>query len=105
MSTDERMRRWRLVLGGEAQESTGVALVGDDTGIDAALTALYGSGEGPGGRSTDRSAGLGGSAPNVARWLGDIRKYFPSTVVQVMQTDAIERLNLTRLLLEPEMLE
>jgi Mg-chelatase subunit ChlD len=41
----------------------------------------------------------------VARWLGDIRSYFPSTVVQVMQKDAIERLNLTRLLLEPEMLE
>ena len=51
-----------------------------------------------------RSAGLGGSAPKVARWLGDIREYFPSTVVQVMQADAIERLDLTRLLLEPEML-
>jgi Mg-chelatase subunit ChlD len=41
----------------------------------------------------------------VARWLGDIRTYFPSTVVQVMQADAIERLNLHSLLLEPEMLE
>ncbi|GAA2864564.1 VWA domain-containing protein [Nonomuraea rubra] len=41
----------------------------------------------------------------MARWLGDIRTYFPSTVVQVMQKDAIEKLNLTRLLLEPEMLE
>ena len=106
--TDERMRRWRLVLGGEAQESTGVALAGDDTGIDAALAALYNSGDGPGGQGQraagPRTAGLGGSAPNVARWLGDIRRYFPSTVVQVMQADAIERLNLTRLLLEPEML-
>jgi len=41
----------------------------------------------------------------VARWLGDIREYFPSTVVQVMQADAIERLDLSRLLLEPEMLD
>ena len=41
----------------------------------------------------------------MARWLGDIRTYFPATVVQVMQSDAIERLNLTKLLLEPEMLE
>ena len=49
--------------------------------------------------------GWAASAPNVARWLGDIRQYFPATVVQVMQADAIERLNLTRLLLEPEMLE
>ena len=53
----------------------------------------------------ERSGGLGASAPRVARWLGDIRSYFPSTVVQVMQKDAVERLNLTRLLLEPEMLE
>jgi len=104
-TTDERMRRWRLVLGGEAQESSGVTLAGNDAGIDAALAALYGSGDAPGQRTGPRTAGLGGSAPNVARWLGDIRRYFPSTVVQVMQADAIERLNLTRLLLEPEMLQ
>jgi Mg-chelatase subunit ChlD len=41
----------------------------------------------------------------VARWLGDIRTFFPVSVVQVMQKDAIERLGLTRLLLEPEMLD
>jgi Mg-chelatase subunit ChlD len=41
----------------------------------------------------------------VARWLGDIRTYFPSSVVQVMQRDAVDRLGLTRLLLEPELLE
>jgi Mg-chelatase subunit ChlD len=41
----------------------------------------------------------------VARWLGDIRSYFPSTVVEVMQRDAVDRLNLTQLLLEPELLE
>jgi Mg-chelatase subunit ChlD len=40
----------------------------------------------------------------VSRWLGDIRRFFPTTVVQVMQRDAIERLHLQRLLLEPEML-
>ncbi|MCP6606495.1 hypothetical protein NL500_30325, partial [Klebsiella pneumoniae] len=31
--------------------------------------------------------------------------YFPSTVVQVMQKDAIDRLGLTQLLLEPELLD
>ena len=40
----------------------------------------------------------------MARWLGDIRQYFPSTVVQVMQRDAVDRLGLTRMLLEPELL-
>lgn len=103
---DERLRRWRLVLGADAAESTGRALTGRDAAMDGALTALYGGGGKRNGRNGGaRSAGLGGSAPSVARWLGDIRTYFPSSVVQVMQRDAIERLGLSALLLEPEMLE
>jgi Mg-chelatase subunit ChlD len=104
MTEIERMRRWRLVLGGE-EDGTGAALTGDDLGVDAALAALYNSGGSGSTSDGERSAGLGASAPRVARWLGDIRRYFPSTVVQVMQADAIERLNVTRLLLEPEMLQ
>jgi Mg-chelatase subunit ChlD len=100
----ERLRRWRLALGG-GDDGTGVALSGADVGIDAALAALYGAAPAGERRGDERRGGLGGSAPAVARWLGDIRGYFPSTVVQVMQADAIERLNLTRLLLEPEMLQ
>ncbi|GAA2744721.1 VWA domain-containing protein [Kitasatospora cinereorecta] len=103
----ERMRRWRLVLGGES-DGTGCRLTGRDAAMDSALAALYrGSADGSDGargRQT-RSAGLGGSAPQVARWLGDIREYFPTSVVQLMQQDAISRLGLDRLLLEPEMLE
>jgi Mg-chelatase subunit ChlD len=100
----ERARRWRMVLGGPAEEALGKA-EGRDGQMDAAMAALYDSaGPGDSEAGSKRSAGLGGSAPKVARWLGDIREYFPSTVVQVMQSDAIERLDLTRLLLEPEML-
>jgi Mg-chelatase subunit ChlD len=103
------MRRWRLVLGG-AEDGTGASLGGDDGRIDAALSALYDSddadGDGRGSQALGRRrSGLGASAPQVARWLGDIRTFFPVSVVQVMQKDAIERLGLTRLLLEPEMLE
>ncbi|MFJ6463731.1 vWA domain-containing protein [Streptomyces sp. NPDC091387] len=103
----ERLRRWRMVLGADSAESTGCALTGRDAAMDGALTALYeGGGRQPGGRGgSGRSAGLGASAPSVARWLGDIRTYFPSSVVQVMQRDAIDRLGLSALLLEPEMLE
>src|SRR5690606_37822374 len=35
----------------------------------------------------------------------DIRQYFPASVVRVIQQDAIERLGLRELLLEPEVLE
>ncbi|MET9160446.1 VWA domain-containing protein [Streptomyces parvulus] len=103
-AAEERLRRWRLVLGGDPADGTGHPLTGRDAAMDKALTALYGKETAPrGGR--DRAAGLGGSAPAVARWLGDIRTYFPSSVVQVMQRDAIDRLGLASLLLEPEMLE
>ena len=96
ISDDEHLRRWRLILGGGAADGTGVGLGGPDVGMDAALQALYDS---------ERKGGLGGSSPNVARWLGDIRRYFPTPVVQVMQQDALERLDLRRMLLEPELLE
>ncbi|WP_367574011.1 VWA domain-containing protein [Streptomyces griseoaurantiacus] len=103
-AAEERLRRWRLVLGGGAADGTGHGLGGRDAAMDGALTSLYGTAEKPvAGR--DRSAGLGASAPSVARWLGDIRTYFPASVVRVMQRDAIDRLGLAALLLEPEMLE
>jgi Mg-chelatase subunit ChlD len=96
-----REQRWRMVLGSDAEPSCG-ALAGTLVGMDAALSALY-EPEGSGGLK--RRGGRGGSAPNVARWLGDIRKYFPSSVVQVMQRDALQRLDLKQMLLEKEMLE
>jgi len=103
----ERLRRWRLVLGATdagGADGTGVSLAGEQAGLDAALAAVYDAR--PGGRSgRDRRGGLGASAPSVARWLGDIRTYFPSPVVRVIQQDAMKRLELDRLLLEPEVLE
>jgi Mg-chelatase subunit ChlD len=106
----ERLRRWRLLLGSQAAGGLGFGtpdgsqLSATDRGVDAALAALYDSGGSRSGGREQRSGGLGDSAPSVARWLGDIRGYFPSTVVQVMQRDAIDRLGLRRLLLEKEML-
>ena len=51
MRTDERLKRWRLVLGGEAAEGCGVTLEGADATMDKALEALYGSGRGGEGRA------------------------------------------------------
>jgi len=96
--TDESERRWRLALGGEDD-----ALSSEDQRLSAALTALYGEGGGEGGQKK-RRGGLNSSAPNVARWMDDIRRYFPSPVVQIVQKDALERLGLQRMLLEPEFL-
>lgn len=97
---DERLRRWRLILGGAQADGIGCDLSSQDQQIDRALGLLYDDREGG-----KRAGGSGSSAPWVARWLGDIRDYFPASVVRVMQKDALERLNLKQLLLEPEMLE
>ncbi len=103
-SEHERLRRWRLILGESAQEACGLGLADADLAIDRALAALYDP-EGPGGLKSKERGGSEASSPRVARWLDDIRKYFPSPVVQVMQKDALERLNLRNMLLQPEMLQ
>lgn len=92
----ELLKRWRLILGGDEADGTGIALNPEEQRIDHSLEAVYDS---------NRKGGLGSSAPKVSRWLGDIREFFPQTVVQVIQRDAIKRLNLTSLLTEKEMLE
>lgn len=97
----ERRRRWRLALGRAAEppdeQGGGRAPLLDqhDRAMDQALEALY---------ESERSGGLGNSCPSVPRWLGDIRRYFPTPVVQILQHDALSRLKLKELLLEPELL-
>jgi Mg-chelatase subunit ChlD len=93
---DEQIRKWRMILGRGADPEGQVSLSGTEQSIDQAVEALYDS---------ERQGGLGNSAPNVNRWLGDIRNYFPSPVVRIMQKDAMEQLGLDRMLLEPELLE
>ncbi len=109
MTGEERQRRWRLVLGAGEEESQGgqgqgqpgeapsaetPALSPPDQALDDALDALYG---GVGGD-------LSQSMPDVARWLGDVRDYFPEPVVQIMQRDARQRLTTRQLVEHPELL-
>jgi Mg-chelatase subunit ChlD len=91
----ERLRRWQLAIGDEDQ----AGLSERDARLSAALSALYSAPS----RSRGRG-GLGASSPKVARWLGDIREFFPTSIVQIIQKDAFERLNLKSLMLEPEFL-
>ncbi len=105
----DTLTRWRLMLGGGECDGTGQGLGGDLQGMDAALDALYEC-ERRGQfdydeRKDNRKVGRGASQPGIARWLGDIRKYFPQTVVQVMQDDALRQERLRhQMLLEPEIL-
>lgn len=110
--TTDRYTRWRLILGKQANEGLckmagrSSLLDDDQTNLDGALGMIYSNEEGAGGdqKSNKRSAGLGGSAPRLAKWLGDIRSYFSRDVVAVIQKDAIEKKGLKQLLFEPETL-
>ncbi len=95
----DRDRRWRLVLGAESDDKS-TSLSQSDMRLSRALTALYG------GENDDKKGrgSLSRSAPKVSKWLGDIREFFPSSVVQVVQRDAFERLGLKEMLMEPEFL-
>ena len=65
----EYLKRWRMALGGNAADGTGVTLTVEEQRLDSSLEAVY---------DNDRRGGLGSSAPKVSRWLGDIREFFPT---------------------------
>lgn len=92
---EDHIHKWRLILGGKADPDGSIDMGEELQGMSNTLDALYDS---------EKKGGLGASVPNVNRWLGDIRRYFPTSVVQIMQRDALENLGLNRMLLEPELL-
>jgi Mg-chelatase subunit ChlD len=106
VETQRTLLRWRLVLGKKAEEGldgqmalSGLASAAPDQdvfGLDDTLELVYGEVKGRGGVETSR--------PNIPRWLGDVRRYFPSDVVAMIQKDAIERQGLRQLLFEQETL-
>jgi VWA domain-containing protein len=117
--TPEQLGRWRLILGKDAQESlggmsrTGLSLSAEQLEMDEALEAIYSSDSeeeisreewesSPEGRK--HGAAKGRSFPRVAKWLDQIRNFFPSDCVVLLQKDAIERRGMKELLFEPEML-
>ncbi|MCW8132124.1 MAG: VWA domain-containing protein [Planctomycetota bacterium] len=107
-----------MILGKSAEEPLGKMggcqgqpiLGGDQGELDEALEAIYS------GDEMDRSdweradTGMphgtvkGRTFPKVAKWLDQIRTFFPKDVVVLLQKDAIERRGLKELLFEPEVL-
>lgn len=102
---DEKLKRWRLILGRDSQQrfndySNGNLNLGNEYMImDEALSQIYDE------TNEGKGAGLGVSSPKIAKWLGDIRTFFPEDVVSVIQADAIEKKGLRQLLFEPEVLK
>ena len=115
----QNLVRWRLILGKSAEEPlrnmggspSQPILGGDQCDLDEALEAIYSGDEidkgeweagGPDGKP--HGAVKGRTFPKVAKWLDQIRTFFPKDVVVLLQKDAIERRGLKQLLLEPEIM-
>ena len=95
-------RRWRLILGAAADEGSSPpsgqpqpALSPQDAGLDQALSELYGD---------SQQGGTEKAKPDLARWLDDVRRYFPESVAEVLRQDARQRRDWQKLLLQPEFL-
>ncbi|MCL2158350.1 MAG: VWA domain-containing protein [Oscillospiraceae bacterium] len=112
----QKLKKWRLILGEETDKSLssfagsgGFELSDEEKIMDESLAAIYDEtsgnlGQGASGKG-GKQAGLGKSAPTLAKWLSDIRNFFPQDVVSVIQSDAINKKGLKQLLLEPETLK
>ena len=112
------LARWRLILGKSAEEPLrqmggcpGQAILGgDQSELDDALEAIYSSDEIEQSEWETPADGRphgtvkGRTFPRVAKWLDQIRSFFPKDVVVLLQKDAIERRGLKELLFEPEIL-
>ncbi|CAN7731161.1 VWA domain-containing protein [Variovorax paradoxus] len=107
MSSEETLRRWRLILGRyAAQPLSQTQFSAGDWKLDQALEYLYGREYG--GRGLARPSGGPGSLdPSQLRtvdWLNRSRSLFPQEVFERMQTQAIDRYQLTDLLSDPAVL-
>ena len=83
MTDQDRIGRWRLILGSESQNAFdnmgGASLNEEQFLMDQALSAIYG---GPG--ESFGGAGKGPSTPHISKWLGDLRALFDSEIVAVV---------------------
>lgn len=107
MELEDRIRRWRLILGQDSNDrleqlaGQPCKLTEEQDLMDQALASIYdntGGGFGQGG-------GKGPSSPQITKWLGDVRSLFEQEIVTIIQNDAIERKGLKQLIFEPEILQ
>jgi hypothetical protein len=115
----DQAARWRLILGKESQESLNACnggacgLSAEQIEMDEALEAIYG-GESEEEISQDEwmrkevggphGSVKGRTKPRVAKWLDQVRNFFPKDVVVLLQHDAIERKGMKELLFESEIM-
>jgi hypothetical protein len=111
MSSRNTLVRWRLVLGGEAEQGLGCGLEGQDARRDRALGHLYnreyGAGRnvrGSGNQGGPRQGGLEDSAMSVPEWINEVHALFPRRTIERIEKDALERYHVEEMVTNPDLL-
>ena len=130
----EQAMRWRLILGGFADDRLGYSrlsgAVGGDSSLQAGLDGDPAAGGGPSdlngllqqaqvmdqslsyiydreqAQRSHRQAGSGGGKGlSVPMWLKGVRNLFPQEAQEIMEQDALARYGLTELVTDPDILK
>lgn len=107
-TNSSQMNRWRLILGGYAQErlafGKGAALENGISCMDLeeVLDFLYNREQ---GEDVRRQGGTQESHLTAATWITRIRKLFPKETVEILERHALENYGMTELLTDKEVLE
>lgn len=98
-----RKIRWRLVLGGGADDLLG-GLPDEWAAREAALGFLYDREIGAERNTRERSAGLGPSSLTVPEWINAVHELFPRRTIERIERDALERYALDEMVTNAEVL-
>lgn len=101
----DQLNKWRLILGRFAEDR--LPLNEQYIAIDESLRFLYDReyNDQQGIRKEDKWGDRGDSILSVPEWLSKIRKLFPKDTVEILQKQALERYQITELLMDKEILE
>lgn len=92
-----RRKRWRLALGHiDEEEPAYPSLTQEEEQVDDLLENIY---------PARREGGLQQDRRFSSRWFKDLGEFFKDPVVEVVQQDLVDRLGLTRILKDPDIID
>lgn len=106
---NKNINRWRLILGSFAEDN--LKLDGEYSEMDQSLGFLYDreyskeAGYADFENNDKQRGGKGASVLTVPTWVAKVKKLFPKKTVEIMQTHALEKYNLTEMITDENILK
>ena len=106
---NKNINRWRLILGSFAEDN--LKLDGEYAEMEQSLGFLYDreyskeAGYADFENNDKQRGGKGASVLTVPTWVAKVKKLFPKKTVEIMQTHALEKYNLTEMITDENILK